>query len=193
MLLHLVRRTQTRESDGFCCCCYAFRVYDSARMLLGPRGPTRVDGGRGPLMVGHPCSSEGRGLSCGGWGQIRSGTPGASQKSVCVCVCCNESVKSRAPGVTKFMAAGYSNHSLSHHALGYWSRRGEKHTKEEEEEADVGRMRSNEEVEAASLCSQYRTQKSFPSTELGAAPAPGARRPRGPNPAATIWWHLAAG
>lgn len=41
-------------------------VYDSAIMQA-----------RVALMRGHPCSSEGRGLSCIGWGQIRSGTQGA--------------------------------------------------------------------------------------------------------------------
>lgn len=111
-------------------------------------------------MVAHPCSSEGRGLSCSGWGQIRSGTPGASEKSVCVCVRCNESVKSRAPGVTEFMAAGYSNHFLSHHALGYWSIRGEKHT--EREKNTLRRRTSREETAShpatfSPFCSQYLT------------------------------------
>ncbi len=49
--------------------------------------------------------------------------PKGQKKSVCVseCVCQSRGVNLRAPGVTKFIAPGNSNHFLSHHALGYWS------------------------------------------------------------------------
>lgn len=50
--------------------------------------------------------------------------PQRQKKSVCVLVsvCQSGGVNSRAPRVTKFNAPGNSNHFLSHHAAGYFSK-----------------------------------------------------------------------
>lgn len=124
--------------------------------------------GQGPLMLAHPCSSEGRGLSCIGWGQIRFGTPGAKEKSVCVgeCVCWSRGVNSRAPGVTKFIAPGNSNHFLSHHASGYWStltcKAEEKCSKEEWSTRILYYLKQNSSVFLVySICSTYSDSVNF--------------------------------
>lgn len=55
------------------------------RCAVTPAGPERS-----PVKLAHPCCCEGRGLSCIGWGQIRSGTPGATEERVRWRVCLSE-------------------------------------------------------------------------------------------------------
>lgn len=111
-------------------------------------------------------------------------------------MCRSEGVNSGAPGVTKFIAPGNSNHFLSHHASGYWSIRKaeEKYTEEDWSNKILSYVKKNSPV--SSLYSSFNAFRFCPFHFVlffGPNTDEATCTYLTNNPAAAIWWHLTAG